>query len=495
MQADDGEPLNRTIRLNKTKGTVYQLLKDISEQSGYLFIYDNSVVDNDKKMKIHKGDYPLREAIYLVTGNPLLEIRLVGNHILLKTPGKIRETETAGTDAPAPEANDSHFTVRGRLLDQQNDEPILYASVSIINTTTGTVTNRNGEFQLIIPDSLRSSSVRFSHIGYESHEIESGLLAGQDISFRLEPTTFALQEVEVRAVNAKQLINEMLQRKEVNYPLEPAYLTAFYREGIEHRKQNIDLTEAVLQLYKTGYGSNPGNDQVKLIKKRRIVNHLENDTIFPKMKSGINSCLILDVMKELPDFMDPADDSYFAFYKDMTSIDNRSVYIITFVQNQYIKEPLYTGDLYIEADSKALAEARFEVNPRLIDKATNLFIDRKTAGLKLSLLEAKYIVSYKPDDDGRYHINHVRGDITFKVKKKGRLFSSTLHFWFEMVTCKTDTENVKPFPRNERLSPTKIFAEAKHGYDKNFWAHFNIILPEDKLKEMIIHNLNEVTEE
>jgi hypothetical protein len=285
----------------------------------------------------------------------------------------------------------------------------------------------------------------------------------------------------------------MLSQKEKNYSLAPAYLTSFYREGIEHKRRNIDLTEAVLQVYKTGIRYDSNYDQVKLIKKRRSTNQQMNDTIFPRMKSGINSCLVLDIIKEIPEFFDPASTSLYTYtFNGITTIDNRLVNIITFRQKPFVKEPLYTGDLYIEVESKALVEIRFEMNPQHVNKATNYFIARKTRDLNLTLQEAKYIVSYKPSTDGIYYINHIRGDITFKVRKRNHLISSPLHFWFEMVTCKIDTEDVRAFQRNERLLPNMIFAETKHPYDQNFWDNFNLILPEERLKETMINNLNEV---
>ncbi len=53
----DGEDVNwkRMISLPKMKGTVYSLLGNISQQSGYLFIYDSKVVDNDVTVKIRTG--------------------------------------------------------------------------------------------------------------------------------------------------------------------------------------------------------------------------------------------------------------------------------------------------------------------------------------------------------------------------------------------------------------------------------------------------------
>ena len=47
LRADGEDVLERMISLPKMKGTVYSLLGNISQQSGYLFIYDSKVVDND----------------------------------------------------------------------------------------------------------------------------------------------------------------------------------------------------------------------------------------------------------------------------------------------------------------------------------------------------------------------------------------------------------------------------------------------------------------
>jgi hypothetical protein len=486
MQAGNGDDVfDRIVHISVNKGTVFELLKDISEQSGYFFVYDSRTVSNDKKIKVPKGDYSLRNAIYLITGNNRLKLDIQGEYILLRLPEE-------SAVVPAQKHN-PHFAIRGTLSDEETGSPLSFASVGVLNTTVGTVSNREGAFQLTLPDSLRRHKVRFSHIGYESMDIETELLGGRNVDLAMKPQFIPLQEIVVNYATPMQILNDMLQNRPVNYSSVPACLASFYREGIDHRHKNIDLTESVLQLYKTGYDRRAADDQVKLIKKRRFVDRQRTDTIFPKMRSGVNSCLILDIMKELPDFIDPDSESLYIYaHKGMDIIDGRMVNVILFRQKDYIREPLYKGELFIERESKALVEIRFEVNPVMISKATNMFIDKKAAGLKIDLQHAGYTVSYKPAENGIYYINHIRGDIEFKVRRKKRLFSSPLKFWFEMVTCKIDREDVKPFPRNERLSPTHIFAETKHGYDRNFWENFNIILPEENLTEALINNLTEV---
>ena len=488
IQADEKDVFERKIRIVKNKGTVYELLKQVSDQSGYLFIYDSRLIDNDRKVKIPKGDYPLREAIYQITGNRRLQIDLKGEHLLLRQP---HEWPNPVEPAPLSEEN-THFSVEGSLIDQETEAPILFASVGLLHAPIATITNQNGYFRLVIPDSLGDVPIHFSHIGYESREVDVEFLRGTPLAITLRPQVILLDEVVVSAKSPMKVLGDMLNSRSTNYASDPVCLTAFYREGINTHQKNIDLTESVLQVYKTGYQSRSSADQVKLIKKRRIVNRQEIDTIFPKMKSGVNSCLILDIVKELPEFLEPdKNSSYLYAHTGMTVVDGRLVDVIFFKQKDYVEEPLYTGELFIEAESKALVEVRFEINPRLIRRATNMFVDRKTAGLKIDLLEAKYLVSYKPIN-GKYYVNHIRGDISLKVKRKRRLFGMPLHFWFEMVTCKIDTEQIQPFPRNERLPANRIFAETKHGYDRHFWENFNIILPEEELKAAILHSLNDV---
>ncbi|MDR1601917.1 MAG: carboxypeptidase-like regulatory domain-containing protein [Tannerella sp.] len=483
----DTPPLDRRIRLAARKGTVYRLLKEVSAQSGFLFIYDSRTVDNDRRSSIAKGEYTLRDAILIITRKPALQIDVQGNYILL------RPAATGSPPPPATTEPSGTAIIQGSLHDLETGEPVVYATVSLINTSIGTVTNHSGRFRLTVPDSLRYADVRFSHIGYESRETGVALLDGQTVDFALEPKVVPLQEIEIRRINPLREIHDMLDRRSENHPQTPTGLTTFYREGIEHRRRVIDLSEAVLEIYKTGYGADASGDHVRLVRKRHVSRVQPGDTILPKMKSGIRSCLILDIMKELPEFITPDDGTRYDYvHEDIRTVDDRLVNVISFKQKPHIDEPLFTGELFIDDRRKALEEIRFQVSPEHAGKATNLFVDRKAHHLKLTLRQAAYIVSYKPlHPASPYYISHVRGDIIFRVRKKGHLFSTPLHFWFEMVTCRTDTAGVRPIPRAERLATGQIFADTAHDGDEDFWENFNIILPEEKLMEAIISSLSE----
>ncbi len=86
MRADGSDVLERIVRLPKIKGTVYSLLSDVSQQSGYMFIYDSKVIDNDAVVKIKGGERSIRQAVYDIVGNTSLEFQVMGTHILDYSP-------------------------------------------------------------------------------------------------------------------------------------------------------------------------------------------------------------------------------------------------------------------------------------------------------------------------------------------------------------------------------------------------------------------------
>lgn len=149
--------LARMIHLSKEKNTVYRLLDKVSEQTGFLFIYDSKLIDNEKTVRIPKGDYTIRQAIYLITGNKELSLRVIGDHILISGPQPARQTAIPET-IPPKEA-DNYFIVKGILQDQQTNEPIKAGTIGVLATSIGSITNANGEFRLTLPDSLRRSTL------------------------------------------------------------------------------------------------------------------------------------------------------------------------------------------------------------------------------------------------------------------------------------------------------------------------------------------------
>ncbi len=482
VRAGGEDVLERIIRLPRARTTIYSLLGAISEQSGSLFIYDSEVINNDSVVKVRKKSCTVRQAIFEITGNRNLELKVLGNHILIT-----KGTEPISSQELARSFRQESSTVTGKLLDKETGDPVVNASVLVEGTSLGNVTNRNGEFRFHLPDSLKDDLLSFSHLGYVKQSIEASALKGRNNILSLEPKVFSLQEVLIRLVEPKKLLREMMERRSGNYSSVPVYLTTFYREGVQLKNKFQSLTEAVFKVYKPSVLSSGADDQVKLLKMSRIDNRDKTDSLITKIRSGVEACLQLDIVKNIPDFLLPESHGDFYTYLsgDIVSIDNRTANVVYFEQKKGVEEPLFCGELYIDSENSALLQARFEINPEYVKEATRLFVIRQAQKIRLTTQKIAYTVSYKPWN-GIYYVHHIRGDLYFKMKRKRIAFSNpTVHTWFEMVTCRIENENVTRFPRSERLPLHTVFAETNFKYDEGFWGDFNVIPWEEELGKII----------
>ena len=481
LRADGEDVLERMISLPKMKGTVYSLLGNISQQSGYLFIYDSKVVDNDVTVKIRKGERTIRQAIYEITGDTSLEFKVIGTHILITSSSPTKQQQ-----AKPSSVHPVNLMLTGTLLDKETGMPIASASVGVRRTSVGIVTNQEGEFRLSLPDSLQNDSVVFSHIGYVSQTLEVSVLAGRHHILSLEPKVVPLQEVVVQWVDPYKLLKEMGRQREQNYSHSPAYLTTFYREGVLLKNKVQNLTEAVFKVYKIASHS-PVSDQAKLLKMSRLSNIEAKDSLLVKVKSGIQACIQMDIIKDMPEFLTPSVEKGIYDYtsEGVTFLEDRFVNVVHFEQKKGISEPLFCGELFLDSETSALLQARLEVHPVYVKNAAGMFVERRARNVRMIPQKVVYTISYKPWQ-GTYYIHHIRGDLHFKVKRTKMLFGSRdLHIWFEMITCKVDTEQVVAFPRTERLPTRTIFSDTHFKYDENFWKDFNVIPLEEEISKLI----------
>ena len=478
------EVLDREIRLPKTKETIYGLFNQITDLTGFFFIYDSDIINNEKKINFPGGTHTVRQSIYLITQNFDIQIKVIDRHILLYK----EVMPLTNSNKPKPPIEDSlnFVTAKAVVRDAETKEPIPYVSASIEKTGIGTVTNQSGAFMLKIPHQDARLNIQISHVGYNQQIIPVEVFLNSSVDIYLQTNMIPLQEVIVGLTNPQKIVREMLNNIPNNYASDPVYFTSFYREGIEKKNTIVGLTEAVFQIYKTDFGSSAA-EQVKLLKMRKISNNQEQDSVILKMRAGIDASLYLDIIKHIPDFLDLNDKNPYNYFKiDMEITDTGLAHVIAFEQKNGIEEPLYRGELYIDSDNSALLVAHFEVDPQYIEKATDIFVLKKPKNVDIKPESANYYVYYKYLN-GKYYLNHLRGDLFFKIKKKNHFLqpSKSIHAFFEMVVCKIDTIEVKRFPRSESISTRNIFSDTKFQYDNRFWGDFNIILPEERLNEAI----------
>lgn len=101
-------------------------------------------------------------------------------------------------------ASFSQTIVKGVLVDAQNGEALIGASVVVDGTTIGTATGLDGSYQITSPSGKQT--IILSYVGYVEVTKDVNLVQGQDFdlgTIGLEPSAIGLEEVRVISSFAK----------------------------------------------------------------------------------------------------------------------------------------------------------------------------------------------------------------------------------------------------------------------------------------------------
>ncbi len=89
--------------------------------------------------------------------------------------------------------------IKGKVIDSKDGSYLQYASLGLINTSVGTITNEYGEFNLETCDSTKKSIVRFSMIGYQNKSFSVEELYEKENIIKLEKKITQIEEVVISA--------------------------------------------------------------------------------------------------------------------------------------------------------------------------------------------------------------------------------------------------------------------------------------------------------
>ena len=376
---------------------------------------------------------------------------------------------------------------RGEVIDADTKDPLIFATLAIEQYNLSTVTNSDGEFLLKVPDSIRAARVTISFLGYQNRSIPLAELRPEDNRIGLDISVTRLPTVDlVVPRNATNLVKETLRNRGNVYTDQPMLMTAFYRETIRKRRRNVSLSEAVVTLYKTPYTSTR-QDAVELYKARKSTDYSKLDTVALKLQGGPFNALFVDIMK-YPQFLFSEDyiDNYDFYFERNTRIDEKLIFVIGFRQKPFIREPLYEGKLFIDADRKVLTSAVFSLNITDRELASRMFVRRKPSNASVYPTEIAYRVDYR-EKDGRWYYGYSNALLEFKVDWDKKLFNSVYSLSCEMAVTSWEPNVKGAYPRlRERVRSSIILSDEAEGFsDPDFWGAFNIIEPDKSIESAI----------
>lgn len=91
----------------------------------------------------------------------------------------------------------------------------------------------------------------------------------------------------------------------------------------------------MFKVYKTSSHS-AVPDQVKLLKMSRLSNVEAKDSLLVKVKSGIQACIQMDIIKDMPEFLIPSiENSIYTYTSEgVTFLEDRFVNVVHFEQKK-----------------------------------------------------------------------------------------------------------------------------------------------------------------
>jgi len=452
----------------------------IEDSTGIYFSYNPANLPLLEDLNISPGRWSLSVFLNWMSNRMKLEYTPIGNQIVLHPPGEDPLICIPGTG----ETKLDYLVIRGRVLSLKELDPLPYCTVWVPSTWKGTVTNSEGNFVMKIPELEIPDSIAISCIGYRTRIIPLDELRDSMNVIELSTSIIPIQEVIIRRTEPNTLIQQALDRMPDNYFQDPVMETAFYRESIRKNGIYINVSEAVLSIYKPGNGS-PLREQVKVLRGRKNLDIRKTDTVLVKLQAGMRTSFLLDIARYLPDFLKEDRLQHYQFrMADIITMQGKPVYAIDFSKKSISPHPHYQGRLYIDLESLAFTGTEFEINPETISQSSQSMVLKKPRQYRVRPIAASYKVWYKSDGN-KFYPSMVRAENIFRIRKRIKLFPNEYHTVSEMAVTQLKTQDVTRFRMRETARITDIFADLLGGSSRAFWGRYNYMVPEQSIEETI----------
>ena len=379
------------------------------------------------------------------------------------------------------------FTVSGTVRDQGTRRPLANVSVSVPDTRVGTVTNADGTFSIKVRHDLQASELEFSHLGYQINRQPIRQSDQSGLTVHLTESPVMLSNVVVINQEGRPLVDEAMRRIGSNYSDRSTMLTGFYRETVQKRNSYINISEAVVQIYRAPYSDELRVERMQLIKGRQLVSPRAVDTLSVKLQGGPNTYIYCDIVKNREMLLDREVLDYYRFrVEGNVVIDDLPHYVVAFEPQVIFPDyALYVGKLYIERESLTISRAEFGFDMRDRDKVTRMILRKKPGSLRFSPDEVSYVLNYQKRD-GRSYLYYTSTRIRFQCDWRRRFFATNYTILSEMVITDGEDEGVTPIPfRQSFRSDHSLSDKVSDFYDPDFWEDYNIIEPTESLESAV----------
>jgi TonB-linked SusC/RagA family outer membrane protein len=167
------------VTITEKNAPLEKVFKDIREQTGYTFVYTESLLKKAKVVSLDIRSGSIEEALDLCFHDQPFSYEIIDKTIVIK-PIVMQGTETVLAVSPPP------IDIVGTVSDPEG-RTLAGVSITVKGSKTGTESDANGVFRLKAID--ESSVLIFSYVGYEKQQVTVGNKTSFNIVLKLVSST------------------------------------------------------------------------------------------------------------------------------------------------------------------------------------------------------------------------------------------------------------------------------------------------------------------
>ncbi|NND94082.1 MAG: carboxypeptidase-like regulatory domain-containing protein [Flavobacteriales bacterium] len=371
------------------------------------------------------------------------------------------------------------LTVHGMVIDNSNDSPLPFATISVKGSLYGVTSDKDGYFKMTLPKEEITETLLINYIGFQPFELEVQEALVHE-NFRLEPMTYSLHEVIVRPQSAETYLKKVVKELRSNYAHFSFNTLAHYEEVINENTYPIDHSEAVFRSWFQDFQEEGRSDHQLILFREKETNELqfmrakaekekekylsknpekadqydENDILLTNF-GGPSSILNLNVVNGSLDCLDTNSFRKFKFnYLPETSYEGNRLIVISYESKGAVEHRKQRGKLFIDSNNDAIV--KIEEEGELIIPAIAkpiLFI----MGLRLRKPTYKFTLKYRSINN-RWYPQYSKWNVQIDMTKKHTLKkneNSSFDIQQHYIVSSIGTENVRRIQEDKVFDPSK----------------------------------------
>ena len=184
-----------SLNLKVQDATLSELFNVIEDNTDFYFSFSSDDINNGFTYTKNTKNISVRDVLLDVSRKADLKFKQVNRNIIVQKNEQSNAT-------PAIEVVIQGVTITGKVISGEDNSGLPGANVIVRGTTTGTVTDIDGNYSIEVPGS--ESFLVFSSVGYISQEVQVGNRTAVDVT--LNPDITSLEEIVVVGYGTQQKV-------------------------------------------------------------------------------------------------------------------------------------------------------------------------------------------------------------------------------------------------------------------------------------------------